>query len=57
MSVSGERVTDEWAIVDRWWTPEPVRRRYRVVEAASGIRYEMDDGAGWKECSPGGVPQ
>jgi hypothetical protein len=29
-------VREEWRIVDRWWTEEPVRRRYFEVVVATG---------------------
>jgi hypothetical protein len=29
-------VREEWRVVDRWWTEEPVRRRYFEVVLASG---------------------
>ena len=30
------RVREEWRVVDRWWTEEPVRRRYFDVVLESG---------------------
>ena len=29
-------VRDEWRVVDRWWTDEPVQRRYFELVLASG---------------------
>jgi hypothetical protein len=29
-------VREEWRVVDRWWTEEPVRRRYFDVVLATG---------------------
>ncbi len=29
-------VREEWRVVDRWWTEEPVRRRYFDVVLAGG---------------------
>jgi hypothetical protein len=29
-------VREEWRVVDRWWTDEPVRRRYFEVVLATG---------------------
>jgi hypothetical protein len=31
-----ELVRDEWRVVDRWWTEEPVRRRYFEVVLECG---------------------
>ena len=31
-----ERVREEWRVSDRWWTDEPVRRRYFDVVLATG---------------------
>jgi hypothetical protein len=31
-------VREEWRVVDRWWTEEPVNRRYFDVVLASGER-------------------
>ena len=31
-----EAVRESWLIEDRWWTPEPVRRRYWEVVTADG---------------------
>jgi hypothetical protein len=31
-----EAVREEWRVVDRWWTEEPVSRRYFEVVLQSG---------------------
>ncbi len=31
-----EAVRESWLVEDRWWTPEPVRRRYWEVVTADG---------------------
>jgi hypothetical protein len=31
-------VREEWRVVDRWWTEEPVSRRYFDIVLASGER-------------------
>jgi hypothetical protein len=31
-----EAVRESWLIEDRWWTPEPVRRRYWEVVTTCG---------------------
>ena len=31
-----EAVRESWLIEDRWWTPEPLRRRYWEVVTADG---------------------
>jgi hypothetical protein len=39
LSVDGhpvEGVRESWLVEDRWWTAQPVRRRYWVVVTASG---------------------
>ena len=42
-------IRDEWRVVDRWWTGEPVRRRYFEVVLETGrnavvFRDELGDG-------------
>jgi hypothetical protein len=35
VAVFGRRITrfcEEWSITDRWWTEEPIRQEYLVVE-------------------------
>jgi hypothetical protein len=34
--ISVSDVREEWRIVDRWWTEEPVRRRYFDVVLETG---------------------
>jgi hypothetical protein len=34
--VSVEAVREEWLVEDRWWTPEPLRRRYFELVLANG---------------------
>ena len=31
-----EAVRESWLVEDRWWTPEPVRRRYWEVVTTCG---------------------
>ena len=31
-----EAVRESWLVEDRWWTPQPVRRRYWEVVTACG---------------------
>lgn len=31
-----ESVREEWLVEDRWWTPEPLRRRYFELVLADG---------------------
>jgi len=35
-SSTGRRVREEWRVVDRWWTEEPVDRRYFDLVLESG---------------------
>jgi hypothetical protein len=39
---------EEWRVVDRWWTEEPVSRRYFdvVLETGENAVVFHDDGAG-----------
>jgi hypothetical protein len=41
-------VREEWRVVDRWWTDEPVHRRYfdLVLETGEHAVVYHDDGAG-----------
>lgn len=34
--VAVESVREDWLVEDRWWTPEPLRRRYFEVALADG---------------------
>ena len=43
-------VREEWHVVDRWWTEEPVRRRYFEVVLESGqntVVFRDEEGGGW----------
>jgi hypothetical protein len=43
-------VREEWRVVDRWWTEEPVTRRYFDVVLESGentVVYFDGDGGSW----------
>jgi hypothetical protein len=42
------QVREEWRVVDRWWTDEPVRRRYFEVLLATGenVAVFLDEGKG-----------
>ena len=42
------QVREEWRVVDRWWTDEPVRRRYFEVLLATGENAAvfLDEGKG-----------
>jgi hypothetical protein len=44
------RVREEWRVVDRWWTEEPVRRRYFDLVLESGqnaVVFHDDERGGW----------
>jgi hypothetical protein len=46
--VAVESVREEWLVEDRWWTPEPIRRRYFEVALADGrCEVVFSDQAGW----------
>ena len=43
-------VREEWRVVDRWWTEDPVSRRYFDVVLESGqnaVVYRDEEGGGW----------
>ena len=43
-------VREEWRVVDRWWTEEPVSRRYFEVVLASGdntVVFRDQERGGW----------
>jgi hypothetical protein len=45
-------VREEWRVVDRWWTEEPVSRRYFDVVLESGelaVVFRDEEGGGWFE--------
>ena len=35
-AVAVEAIREEWLVEDRWWTPEPLRRRYFALVLADG---------------------
>jgi hypothetical protein len=48
--VAVESVREEWLVEDRWWTPEPLRRRYFELVLADGrdvVVFEAEDSASW----------
>ena len=45
-----EAVRESWLVEDRWWTPEPVRRRYWEVVTTCGrdlVVYRDLQAGGW----------
>ena len=44
---------EEWLVTDRWWTPEPLSRRYFELVLADGrcvvVFREPDQGGRWFE--------
>ena len=43
-------VREEWRVVDRWWTEEPVQRRYFDVVLETGenaVVFHDDDAGSW----------
>jgi hypothetical protein len=42
-------VREEWRVVDRWWTEEPVHRRYFdvVLETGENAVVFRDDAGSW----------
>jgi hypothetical protein len=45
-----EAVREEWRVVDRWWTEEPVSRRYFEVVLESGqnvVVFRDEERGGW----------
>ena len=43
-------VREEWRVLDRWWTEEPVHRRYFDVVLDGGERsvvYRDEEAGGW----------
>jgi hypothetical protein len=43
-------VREEWRVLDRWWTEEPVNRRYFEVVLESGqnvVVFRDDERGGW----------
>ena len=48
--ISVASVREEWHIVDRWWTEEPVRRRYFDVVLETGrntVVFHDEERGGW----------
>ncbi len=44
------RLREEWRVVDRWWTEEPVRRRYFDLVLESGqnvVVFHDEERGGW----------
>ncbi len=44
------RIREVWRVVDRWWTEDPVRRRYFDLVLESGqnaIVYRDEERGGW----------
>ena len=52
-SVAVDAIREEWLVEDRWWTPEPLRRRYFELVLADGrdmvVFREPDEGGRWFE--------
>jgi hypothetical protein len=49
-SVGVEAVSEEWVVEDRWWTEEPLRRRYFELVLADGrtaVVFRDLVGGGW----------
>lgn len=51
-AVAVEAIREEWLVEDRWWTPEPLRRRYFELVLADGrnvvvFREPVDDTGRW----------
>jgi hypothetical protein len=45
-----ELVREEWRVLDRWWTEEPVARRYFEVVLESGqnvVVFRDEERGGW----------
>ena len=51
VSVDGvevDAVREEWLVEDRWWTPEPIRRRYFELVLYDGrCEVVFSDTQGW----------
>ena len=50
-----EAVRESWLVEDRWWTDEPVRRRYWEVLIAGGrntvVFRDLEEGAWYEQAS------
>jgi hypothetical protein len=46
-----ELVRESWMVEDRWWTQQPLRRRYWELLSTSGrnmvVFHDLGGGAGW----------
>jgi hypothetical protein len=45
-----ELIREEWRVVDRWWTEEPIARRYFEVVLESGqntVVFRDDERSSW----------
>ena len=51
--VAVSSVREEWRVFDRWWTAEPVRRRYFDVVLETGenvaVFYDLERGAWFRQ--------
>ncbi len=48
--VAVEAVREEWAVEDRWWTADPLRRRYfelALVDGRCVVVFRELEGGGW----------
>ena len=48
--VAVEAVREEWTVEDRWWTTDPLRRRYYELALADGrcvVVFRELEGRGW----------
>jgi hypothetical protein len=50
-SVAVDAIREEWLVEDRWWTPQPLRRRYFELVLADGrnlvVFREQADAGRW----------
>jgi CO dehydrogenase/acetyl-CoA synthase delta subunit len=48
-----DAVRESWLVEDRWWTPEPLRRRYWEVVTAPGrdlvVFHDLEGGGWWAQ--------
>jgi hypothetical protein len=48
--IAVEAVREEWWVEDRWWTTDPLRRRYYELALADGrcvVVFRELEGGGW----------
>lgn len=47
---STDIIHEEWRIIDRWWTDEPIKREYRDVtrDGRRVVEFRVEDGE-WQE--------